>query len=339
MNSSRIFALGAIMIFTFMYLPGIQAADLDLSALKQQYRRPTTIPFPERTPYSPQLATLGKMLFFDPRLSGAQNLSCASCHNPSFGYEVPVKGAIGAANTPLARKAPTVLNAAWTAPLFWDGRAKTLEEQAAGPITADVEMNAQFPEIVARLKGIPEYKTWFDRLFPGRGVTKDNLLTAIATYERTVVTGWAPFDRWVEGDAQAISASAANGFRLFNSKAGCAGCHTGWNFTDNKFHDIGIPTEDVGRAKIEPSNPLARHAFKTPGLRNLTYRAPFGHKGQFADLDAILAFYETGGVERPSRSPLMRPLSLSTSERADLLAFLRALTAEKTETALPNLPN
>ncbi|WP_245524539.1 cytochrome-c peroxidase [Methylobacterium nonmethylotrophicum] len=315
------------------------AADAELDALKQRFRRPETIPFPEKSPYSPQLATLGKMLFFDPRLSGAQNLSCASCHNPSFGYEVPVKGAIGAANTPLARKAPTVLNAAWTAPLFWDGRAKTLEEQAAGPLTADVEMNAQFPEIVARLKEIPEYRTWFDRLFPDRGVTKANLLTAIATYERTVVTGWAPFDRWVEGDAQAISVSAINGFRLFNGKAGCAGCHTGWNFTDNKFHDIGISTDDVGRGKLEPNNPLARHAFKTPGLRNLTYRAPFGHKGQFADLESIVAFYETGGVERPSRSPLMRPLSLSASERADLLAFLRSLTAEKTETALPNLPN
>ena len=268
-----------------------------------------------------------------------QNLSCASCHNPSFGYEVPVPGAIGAANKPLGRKAPTVLNAAWTAPLFWDGRAPDLETQAAGPITADMEMDGKFPEIVARLRAIPEYRTWFDRLFPKDGVSQANVLSAIATYERTVVSGWAPFDRWVEGEATAISASAQNGFVLFNGKAACAGCHTGWAFTDNKFHDLGIATKDVGRAKLDPDDPKAMYAFKTPGLRNLTYRAPFGHAGQFADLDAILTFYESGGLDRPSKSPLMRRLDLSPAEHDDLLAFLRALTADKTETALPNLPN
>jgi cytochrome c peroxidase len=279
------------------------------------------------------------MLFFDPRLSGAQNLSCASCHNPSFGYEVPVPGAVGAANKPLDRQAPTVLNAAWIAPFFWDGRAKDLETQAAGPLTAPVEMNAKFPEVVSRLKQVGEYKLWFDRLFPGKGVSQETILSAIATYERTVVSGWAPFDRWVEGDETAISASAKKGFELFNGRAGCSGCHSGWNLTDNKFHDIGIPTNDIGRAALEPNNPQARHAFKTPGLRNLTYRAPFGHAGQFPDIESIVAFYETGGIARPSRSPLIKPFSLSQSERSDLVEFLRSLTAEKTETPLPNLPN
>ncbi len=315
------------------------AAGPDLAALKEKYRRPTAIPFPDKAPYSPQLATLGKMLFFDPRLSAAQNLSCASCHNPSFGYEVPVAGAVGAANKPLGRHAPTVLNAAWTPHFFWDGRAKDLEEQAAGPLTAPVEMNATFPEVVARLKNVPEYKTWFERLFPGTGVTRETILTAIATYERTVVSGWAPFDRWVEGDDEALTDAAKRGFALFTGKAQCSNCHTGWNFTDNKFHDIGIRTDDIGRAKYEPDNPYAKHAFKTPGLRNLTYRAPFGHHGQFADLASIVAFYETGGTSRPSLSPLMRPISLTDGERADLLEFLKSLTAEKTETALPNLPN
>jgi cytochrome c peroxidase len=317
----------------------VGATETTRTALKESYRRPTSIPFPERAPYSPQLATLGKMLFFDPRLSGAQNLSCASCHNPSFGFEVPVPAAIGAANKPLDRKANTVLNAAWTPIFFWDGRAKDLEEQAAGPITADVEMNGKFPEIVSRLRSVPEYKTWFDRLFPGSSVTKENLLTAIATYERTVVSGWAPFDRWVEGDENAISESAKRGFALFNGKANCAACHSGWNFTDNKFHDIGIPTSDIGRAKLEPNNPKAKFAFKTPGLRNLTYRAPFGHKGQFADLESIVAFYMTGGEDRPSRSPLIEPFYLDDRDAKDLVTFLRSLTADKTETALPNLPN
>ncbi len=306
---------------------------------KAAYKRPDEIPFPQDAPYSPQMATLGKMLFFDPRLSGKQNLSCASCHNPSFGFEVPVAGAIGATNKPLARKAPTVLNAAWIPTLFWDGRAPNLETQALGPITAEAEMDGKFPEIIARLKHIPEYDRWFGKLFPKQGVTQDNILTAIATYERTIVAGTAPFDRWVAGDETAISPAAQRGFALFNGKGGCAGCHTGWNFTDNMFHDIGVPTRDIGRAAFEPDDPFARYAFKTPGLRNLTYRAPFGHAGQFADLDAVVAFYESGGLPRASKSPLMRPLSLDGTERADLIAFLRTLTAEQTRTALPNLPN
>ena len=315
------------------------AADADIATLKLSYRRPTAIPFPEQAAYSPQMATLGKMLFFDPRLSGAQNLSCASCHNPSFGFEVPVAGAIGSANTPLPRKANSILNAAWTPIFFWDGRAKDLEAQAVGPITTPAEMNGKFPEIVGRLKNVPEYQSWFDRLFPGSGVSKDNVLTAIATYERTVVAGTAPFDRWVEGDATALTPAAQHGFQLFNGKAGCSACHTGWTFTDNKFHDIGLPTEDIGRGKFEPANLQAQFAFKTPGLRNLIYRAPFGHHGQFADLQAIVDFYMTGGLDRPSKSPLMKPLTLDQTEVQDLIAFLKSLTAEKTETALPNLPN
>lgn len=271
------------------------AGAQSLDGLKAGHKRPTHIPFPEEAPYSPRMATLGKMLFFDPRLSGKQNLSCASCHNPSFGFEVPVPGAIGATNKPLARKAPTVLNAAWIPVLFWDGRAPTLEMQAQGPITADAEMDGKFPEIIARLKRVPEYRGAFESLFPGKGVTQDSILTAIATYERTVVSGWAPFDRWVEGDEAAISEEAKRGFALFTGKAACSGCHTGWNFTDNKFHDLGIETKDIGRAAFDPDDRYAKFAFKTPGLRNLNYRAPFGHAGQFADLDAIMAHYETGG--------------------------------------------
>jgi len=332
----RIVALSAL-----IFVGGLpsKADDSALERLKQTYRRPTAIPFPDAAPYSPQMATLGKMLFFDPRLSGARNLSCASCHNPSFGYEVPIPGAIGAANTPQNRKAPTILNAAFTPVFFWDGRAKSLEDQAQGPLTNPIEMNGKFPEIVGRLKDVPEYRDWFAALFPNSGVTKENLLRAIATYERTIVTSAAPFDRWVEGDENALSASAKRGFALFTGKAGCSGCHFGWNFTDNQFHDIGFPDEDIGRGALEPKNPLAQHAFKTPGLRNLIYRAPFGHAGQEPDLESIIAFYESGGVDRPSRSPLIKPFSLDDKEMGDLLSFLRSLTADKTETALPNLPN
>jgi cytochrome c peroxidase len=200
-------------------------------------------------------------------------------------------------------------------------------------------MNMKFDDLLAELAKIGEYKTWFARLFPAGGLSKKNVLTAIATYERSVVTDWAPFDRWVEGDEKAISASAKNGFKLFNGKAMCASCHSGWNFTDNAFHDIGIDTEDVGRAKYEPDNVKAMHAFKTPGLRNLTQRAPFTHNGTQDNLGSIIQHYETGGIQRPSLSPLMKPFVLTDAERNDLLAFLVSLTAEKSITPVPVLPN
>jgi cytochrome c peroxidase len=323
----------------FTLLAASSASGQTLDEQKSTYRRPLLIPFPAEAPYSPQLATLGKKLFFDPRLSESKNISCASCHNPSFGYEAPVDRAVGAANTKLDRQAPTILNAAWIAPLFWDGRAKTLEEQAAGPIEAPVEMNMKFDVLVPELARIGEYKYWFDRLFPGKGVTRENILTAIATYERMTVSDWAPFDRWIEGDENAISASAKNGFTIFTGKARCADCHSGWNLTDNKFHDIGLATTDIGRAKYEPNNPTAMYAFKTPGLRNLTQRAPFGHNGSQETLENIVRHYEAGGIQRPSLSPLMKPFKITDEERQDLLAFLQSLTAEKTETPVPVLPN
>jgi cytochrome c peroxidase len=316
---------------------GVLASELAPSA-RDDYRRPLTIPFEGQTAYSPQLATLGKMLYFDPRLSGAQNMSCASCHNPSFGWEVPVAGAVGAQNTALGRQAPTVLNAAWMVHYFWDGRAGSLEEQAAGPITAAAEMNGNFDDIVKRLSDVPEYKSWFDKLFPGKGISQESITTAIATFERTIVTGWSPFDRWVDGDEAAISDSAKRGFDIFAGKANCAACHSGWNFTDNKFHDIGVPGEDIGRAAIDASDPMAQYAFKTPGLRNVMYRAPFMHDGSLPDMHSVLLHYEVGFIERPSLAKEMKRITLSSQDREDLLAFLAALTADEADVPTPVLP-
>jgi cytochrome c peroxidase len=324
--------LSALAITLVSFQP---AAAADLSA----YKRPLTIPFGKVTAYSPQLATLGKMLFFDPRLSGNKNMTCASCHNPSFGFETPVETPIGAANTALGRQAPTVLNAAWVSPNFWDGRAATLEEQAAGPITAGAEMAGKLDDIVKEMKEIPDYKNWFEQVFPGQGITKDNILIAIATYERTVVSNWSPFDRWVDGDEKAVSDSAKRGFEVFAGKAGCSFCHSGWNFTDNQFHDIGLPSEDIGRGKLEPDNPKAKFAFKTPGLRNTLYRGPYMHDGSLKTMAEVIAHYESGGISRPSLSDAMLPLSLTDQDRQDLIAFLGTLTAEKQDIPLPTLPN
>lgn len=311
----------------------------DLQALKIAYRRPAEIPFPASNPYTPEKAALGKALYFEPRLSGAENMMCASCHNPSFGWESPNKTAVGAQNTRLARQAPTILNLAWAHPFFWDGRADSAEEQAKGPIEAPVEMNLPLPVAVKRLSRVPEYKAWFDKVFPDKGITPDTIVAAIATYERTVVASYAPFDAWVDGDDNAISDSAKRGFALFTGKAKCARCHSGWNFTDNKFHDIGTTSTDIGRGKLEPNNPLAQYAFKTPTLRDTAQRAPYMHAGQQETLQDVMAHYVTGGIDRPSRSPLMQPVRLTQQEIGDVLEFLRSLTGSKQVVALPVLPN
>lgn len=313
----------------------------DALTLKSQYKRPLEIKFPKTAPYSPQLVTLGKMLFFDPRLSGKNNLNCASCHNPSFGYEVPVKTPIGATLTPLKRQAPTLLNMAWVAPLFWDGRAETLEEQAAGPITHPDEMGGEFETIIKRLSKSPEYKKFFHYLFPQTGITRENILKAIATYERTIIAGWAPFDKWIEGDETAISNAAKRGFIIFNGAGKCATCHSGWNFTDNKFHDIGLEIieKDLGRAEHEPNNVFAKNAFKTPTLRNLSHRSPFMHNGHLKTLEDVVDHYISGVIDRPSTSPSITNVTLSIEQKSDLIAFLKSLTAERQDVSMPILPN
>ncbi len=308
-------------------------------APRDAYRRPLEIPFPTTNPYTPEKAALGKALFFEPRLSGAENMNCASCHNPSFGWEARNKTSVGSQNTHLSRHAPTVLDTAWVHPFFWDGRAPTAEAQAKGPIQAPAEMNLPLDQAVARLQAIPDYKARFERIFPRDGVTPDTIVAAIATFERTVVSSYAPFDAWVDGDEAAISESAKRGFTLFTSKAGCAGCHTGWNFSDNKFHDIGSSDTDLGRGAIDPTDPLAKYAFKTPSLRDTAQRSPYMHAGQYATLEEVVAHYVVGGIDRPSRSPLMKPIVLTTDESADLIAFLKTLTGSKQVVTLPVLPN
>ena len=320
-------------------LLAILVASTAAAAGREEFKRPETIPFPSSNPYTPEKAGLGKALYFEPRLSGAENMTCASCHNPSFGWEVPVKTAVGAQNTRLARQAPTILNVAWVHPFFWDGRAASAEDQAKGPIEAAAEMNLPLDVAVERLSDIDAYVNWFERVFPDEGITPDTIAKAIATFERTVVASYSPFDRWVDGDDAAISASARRGFELFVGDAKCAECHSGWNFTDNKFHDIGTSVSDIGRGQLEPNNPTAQYAFKTPSLRDIAQRAPYMHDGEFPTLDMVVRHYVTGGIDRPSRSPKMTTVPLSEQDIADLVAFMQSLTGERQVVALPILPN
>jgi len=336
LNSAAVFLAACVAVATAASQSF--ATPLD-ETLRAAYARPQMIPFPADNPYTPEKAALGKMLYFDPRLSGGQNMNCASCHNPSFGWEVPLDRAIGSQNEPLGRHAPTVLNMAWGGMhFFWDGRASSLEEQAKGPIEAPVEMNMPIDELEQRLGGIEGYRQWFAHVFPEQGITGETIVAAIATYERTIVSGYAPFDAWLDGDETAVSESAKRGFELFNGKAMCAGCHSGWNLSDNQFHDIGLPSDDVGRGGFTGEDDEL-HAFKTPGLRDLTQRAPYMHNGSLVTLEDVVRHYATGGVRRPSLSPMMAPLDLSEQEIEDLVAFMVSLTGEEKIVALPILPN
>src|SRR6266571_6174990 len=298
-----------------------------LVQMKADYRRPATIPFPKDNPYSVEKASLGKKLFFDTRLSAANILSCSSCHSPAYGWGDGQPTGVGHGMKKLGRRSPTIVNAAFGQIFMWDGRASSLEEQALGPIRADVEMNLPIDQLIEKLKSISGYIPPFRAAFPKEGLAPESIAKAIATYERTVVSGRAPFDVWIEGDEKAISEQAKRGFTLFNTKAGCSNCHSGWNFTDDSFHDTGLPDGDIGRGKFFPSVVKMGHAFKTPGLREITRRGPYMHDGSVPSLEAVMDHYNNGGINRLSRSDQIKPLGLSKQEMGELVVFMKTMTS------------
>ena len=295
---------------------------------RQDYRRPNDIPYPSENPYSAAKSEIGRSLFFDPIMSGSSNISCSTCHNPSLSWGDGLPRAIGAAQSPLAFRAPTLLNVAWQAPLGWEGKFKSLEAVTFGPITAKGNMNMTEERLIDKLKAEPKYVQQFAAAFEDGVVSRTNIELALATYERSIVSGEAPFDRWVRGNDKAIDAAAQRGFALFNTKARCAECHSGWAFTDGSFHDIGTAKgEDIGRARYVSNSVKLRYAFKTPTLRDAAKRAPYMHDGSVPTLEKVIELYDAGGIERPSRSESIKPIGLSRTEKADLLTFLETLSA------------
>lgn len=307
---------------------------------KHEYRRPTKIPFPASDPYTKAKADLGRLLFWDPILSGDGSRSCASCHNPGLSWGDGLPRAIGVGDKPLPLRSPTLLDIAWIPVLGWDGKFRNLESVAFAPITAPGNMDRSPKALIAALKAIPGYRDAFAKAYPGDGaITRPHIEDALATFERTIVASEAPFDRWIDGDHTAISAAAKRGFDLFNGKAQCAQCHKGWNFTDGSFYDIGTATgDDIGRGRIFRNSPKLRYAFKVPTLRDVARRAPYMHNGSEADLKSVIALYNRGGIDRPSRSELIKPLHLTKAETSDLIAFLKTLTGAPTSAPVPTLP-
>jgi cytochrome c peroxidase len=307
---------------------GAYAQGDDLAALKEKFRRPAAIPFPSSNPYSDAKRALGDRLFHDRRLSADGTYACATCHVQAKGFSDGREKAVGVPGRALARHTPTLWNLAWAGPVFWDGRARSLEEQVAGPIVAPDEMAQPIAPLIARLSADKTYTRDFSRAFPDDPhVSEDNLKKAIATYERTLVSPPTRFDRWVAGDTNALNAQETNGFRLFNGKAGCVNCHTGWAFTDYAFYDVGLDSDDRGRGAVLRLE-AAEHAFKVPSLREAARRAPYMHDGSLKSFAAVVRHYVGGITERPTLPVDLRKPSLTTNEQAALVAFLGTLTSE-----------
>ena len=311
----------------------------DRELARQKFHRPVSTPFPKENGYTAERAALGKALFFDPRLSRGNSISCASCHNPSFAWGDGLPKAVGHGTKELGRRTPTILNVAWGELYFWDGRAASLEEQALGPIAAPGEMNLPIDQMLEKVKGITGYHELFEKAYPGEGITDKVVAKAIATFERTVVSAQAPFDHWIAGREDAISEQAKRGFDVFNSKAACVQCHVGWNFTDDGFHDIGLSSVDKGRGALLEQVEGVQFAKKTPTLRNAEQRAPFMHDGSERTLEDVVRFYNKGGeAKRPSLAYHVKPLGLTESEIDDLCEFMRTLTSRDPAIDIPILP-
>ncbi len=306
------------------------------------YLRPRTPPEPAANRTTPARVALGKALFFDPRLSRSNWISCATCHNPALGWSDGLPTGIGHGMNPLKRATPTILNSAFSKILMWDGRAHDLEEQALGPVAAVVEMNQDIPGLVVKLSRIEGYVGMFEKAYPKEGISGKTIAKAIAAFERTVLSTESPFDRWRKGDAGAVSVAAKRGFGLFTGKASCVACHQGFNFQDDGFHNIGLKTlgaeEDLGRYEHRKVN-VARGAFKTPTLRDVALSAPYMHNGIYRTLDEVVEHYDRGGDVKEHLDPNMRALGLTAQEKADLVEFMKSLTGKPMQVTVPQLPN
>jgi cytochrome c peroxidase len=342
----RHFALGVLLLSTTTMMPpwalgdpaSVGARSTDLYSQRSSFERPVAVPQPKSNLTTVEKVTLGQMLFFDPRLSGSGLISCATCHNPGLAWGDGLPKGIGHLGSRLGRHTPTILDVAFGEPYFWDGRAATLEDQAKGPLTSAKEMNMSVDTAIPLLRSIPGYTDAFSQAFPGQPISLDTVAAAIASFERTVISNDAPFDRWVQGDDRAISSAAARGFALFNGKADCAACHMTWRMTDDGFHDIGLHDTDRGRAAIAPGIAQLEQAFKTPTLRNINQRAPYMHDGSLPTLAAVIDHYDSGFETRPSLDTNIHRLGLTNEEKADLLAFLDTLTSADAPVSLAMLP-
>lgn len=341
------------------------ASVSSVRAAAERLTLPKGLPFdlweiliPPNNPVTPEKIELGRRLYFDKRLSADGTASCATCHDPEKGFADGRKVSEGIAGQKGTRNSPTILNSVFNEFQFWDGRALTLEEQAKGPMTNPIEMGMKDHEaVVAVVMKDPGYAADFQKIF-GRPGSIDDIVAAIATFERTVVSGDSAFDRFQAGDRLALSASAQRGWALWNGKARCNTCHpfaaSTPNFSDNKFHNIGVAAKgrdfsklarqaasatDLRELAFDPDlselgrfiatkQPKDIGAFKSSGLRDIALTAPYMHDGSEPTLLSVVDFYDKGGEPNPFLDAAILPLKLSHGEKHDLVAFMESLTGQ-----------
>ena len=332
---------------------GWPAPHVDEGIAWREIGQLAAVEHPADNPHSPAKERLGRMLFFDPRLSGSGQMACASCHDPDLGWADGRTTSFGHSRKHLARNAPTIRNAAFQSHLFWDGRADSLEEQAKAVLGNTDEMRADHEQVVEVLRAEAEYRKLFGEAFGDEQPSIDRAAAAIACFERTVIGGGSRFDAFMNGNPAALTDEAVLGLDLFRREARCINCHNGPAFSDGDFHNLGLsnygrPFEDLGQAKVT-GDPTDTGKFRTPTLRDVTATAPLMHNGMF-ELDVALTLYNAGmptavrkkGQENdpafPIKSPHLKPLGLNQQDLADLTAFLTSLEEPKRRIRPPALP-
>lgn len=304
----------------------------------------------------PRRVRLGRWLFYDRRLSVDGTVSCATCHRPEFAFSEPTPVSTGVGGQRGRRKAPSLINLAARTTLpdtpeterahafFWDGRATGLETQVLMPIADATEMGLEHGAMVTRLSAIPAYGPYFRDAFGSAAVTQERVAMALADYVRMRRSGNAPYDRWrYKRDMRAVSAPAKLGHDIFFFKGRCSMCHGGFNFSDGRYHNLGVGWDsgtgtfnDEGRWAVT-GLPRDRGAFKTPGLREVSKHAPYMHDGSLATLRDVVEFYNRGGIANPSRSGRLARLGLSSREVDALVSFLQTLDGEGYQDRAPRL--
>ncbi|MGZ7061042.1 MAG: cytochrome-c peroxidase [Candidatus Angelobacter sp.] len=346
MNSAKVnfILLIAILVSGLMLHSQIRSASPVMPIGKTvEIKVPLGLPpvvIPADNPPTAETIALGRRLFYDPILSSDRSVSCASCHSPQFGFADSRPLSEGVGKKTGTRHSPPVVNAAYFNVQFWDGRAPTLENQAEGPVQNPVEMANTLKTVEQRLNADATYREQFAAAWGARPITYEMVEKSIASFERTVISGNSPFDRWKYGhDHKAVDAAVKRGFVVFTSKkkADCASCHTVGEkyalFTDNQFHNVGVGVNageftDVGLYAVT-HNEADKAKFKTPSLRNIAQRSPYMSDGSLTDLKQVIDFYIGAGNSNPNLDPKIHVLDFLTGqERSDLQAFLNALTGE-----------
>lgn len=281
---------------------------------------------------------LGKILFFDTRLSGSGKISCASCHQPELNWTDGKPKSSGHEGALTKRNAPTIQNTWYFNRLFWDGRSKDLQDQAFGPINSETEMHSEMPAVMGKLNRSKQYRALFKKAFGDEGIDPDRMTEAIAVFEKTVAGGRSRFDEFVAGNKNALSNSELRGLHLFRTKARCMNCHNGPLFSDNQFHNSGFSAGDDGYYKVtHKEEDMGK--FKTPSLRDVSRTGPWMHDGQYSSLEQLISIYNEAKFPSAGADSLLRPLALSNKERKDLLAFLKAISAPPADFVKPQIPD